>query len=280
MINQNCKTKYPIVLIHGCGFRDYKKINYWGRIPKVLSDNGAEVYYGHQDSWATIEDNAQRIKQSVLEILKKTGAEKVNLIAHSKGGLDCRYMISKLGMADMIASLTTISTPHHGSKTVEILYNTFPKFAFKFVGIFVNGFNRIVGDKKPNFVDTCEQFTSTYSEKFNISNSDSEKVFYQSYATVMRNSLSDLIMLIPHFIVSKIDGECDGLVSAKSAKWTNFRGVIKSANQRGISHCDSVDIRRRKLNKKQTDINISDKNIADITQLYFRIVHSLVEYGF
>ncbi|MBY6921890.1 triacylglycerol lipase, partial [Clostridium botulinum] len=45
-----CKTKYPIVLVHGVGFRDLKYINYWGRIPKELIRNGATVYYGNQEA--------------------------------------------------------------------------------------------------------------------------------------------------------------------------------------------------------------------------------------
>src|SRR5436190_277798 len=40
---------------------------------------------------------------------------KVIIIAHSMGGLDARYMISRLGMADRVAALVTLSTPHHGS---------------------------------------------------------------------------------------------------------------------------------------------------------------------
>ena len=48
MLN-NCKTKYPILMVHGMGFRDRKYFNYWGRIPKILKENGADIYYGHQD---------------------------------------------------------------------------------------------------------------------------------------------------------------------------------------------------------------------------------------
>lgn len=47
-VNSNiCKTKYPLVLVHGVGFRDLKYINYWGRIPKELIRNGALIYYGN-----------------------------------------------------------------------------------------------------------------------------------------------------------------------------------------------------------------------------------------
>ena len=45
--------------------------------------------------------------------------EKVHVIAHSMGGLDARYMISRLGMEDRVLSLTTVGTPHRGSKYAD-----------------------------------------------------------------------------------------------------------------------------------------------------------------
>jgi len=37
---------------------------------------------------------------------------KVHLFAHSMGGLDARHMITHLGMANRVRTLTTIGTPH------------------------------------------------------------------------------------------------------------------------------------------------------------------------
>ncbi|MDE5699620.1 MAG: hypothetical protein K2I96_19790 [Lachnospiraceae bacterium] len=37
----------------------------------------------------------------------------------------------------------------------------------------------------------------------------------------------------------------DGLLAPRAAMWTNFRGVVTSSSDRGISHCDEVDLRRR-----------------------------------
>ena len=31
---QICATRYPILLVHGVGFRDFHYFNYWGRIPR------------------------------------------------------------------------------------------------------------------------------------------------------------------------------------------------------------------------------------------------------
>ena len=59
--------------------------------------------------------------------MQKTGCGKVNIIAHSKGGLDSRYAISKLGSDKYVASLTTINTPHHGCLFAEYLLNTAPE---------------------------------------------------------------------------------------------------------------------------------------------------------
>lgn len=51
MMNK-CETKFPILLVHGIGFRDNQLLNYWGRIPEALKKEGATIYYGGQDSWA------------------------------------------------------------------------------------------------------------------------------------------------------------------------------------------------------------------------------------
>src|SRR5262249_930507 len=60
--------------------------------------------------FASFDFRARQLKEQI----EKTGWKKFNIIAHSAGGLDSRYMISKLGMADRVASLTTVSSPHRG----------------------------------------------------------------------------------------------------------------------------------------------------------------------
>lgn len=99
------QTKYPFLLVHGFGFRDHEKYNYWGRIPRWLEQRGVRIYYGYQDANATIEENARRLAEEIHRLVKETGMEKWNVIAHSKGGLDMRYAISQLDIAPRIISL-------------------------------------------------------------------------------------------------------------------------------------------------------------------------------
>lgn len=263
-----CDTRYPIVLIHGIAFRDFQYINYWGRIPKILTERGAEIFYGHQQAWDTIENNALHIKEAIERTLLQTGAEKVNIIAHSKGGLDARYLISELHMEDKVASLTTISTPHHGSGIIEVLEKLPDRLYRKVAGLVDASFQK-VGDKNPDCYHASKQLSRSFCAQFNEKYPDSPKVYYQSYASVMKWALSDYIMAIPHMILFwKERGKNDGLVTVESAKWGNFKKIFKNRHLRGVSHVDMIDLRR------------DDIYSFDVLEEYIQIVKELKEMGY
>lgn len=241
--SQVCSTKYPLVMIHGIGFKDYKYINYWGRIPKELMKNGAKVYYGNQEAFGTVEYNSQDIKNKIFSIMNETGCEKVNIIAHSKGGLDARYMISKLGMEDHVASLTLVAVPNQGSKIIDFIY-WLPKWFHQNAGKIIDKYFRMIGDKNPDFFTSTRQISTHYCRKFNEEINDSPKVYYQSYAVVMNNLFSDYVLTIPYLILKVLGGDNDGLVEVESAKWGEFQGIIKNNYNRGVSHGDIIDLRK------------------------------------
>ncbi|WP_238916776.1 triacylglycerol lipase [Clostridium sp. YIM B02555] len=262
-----CKTKYPLVLVHGVGFRDLKYINYWGRIPKELIRNGATVYYGNQEAWGTVEYNAKDIKNKIMNIIKETGSEKVNIIAHSKGGLDSRYMISKLDMGDYVASLTMISSPHRGCKFVDIACKI-PDKIYKAIARFFDKHYKLLGDKNPDFYTASRQFSTYHSKKFNEEVKDVEQVYYQSYTSVVKNIFSDYVIAIPYIFVKLTEGENDGLVAIDSAKWGEFKGVLRNKGRRGISHGDIIDLRR------------DDYKGFDVIEKYVEIVSELKNKGY
>ncbi len=273
MTDNLCKTKYPIVLIHGAGFRDLKWPVYWGRIPKVLTEHGASIHYGLQDSWATVDVNAKMIATRIDEILLQTGSEKVNIIAHSKGGLEARMVASSLNYGEKIASITTIATPHRGSKTLDRVMKL-PKSVFNLASFAVNNWIKIVGDKKPDFLKVCEDFTTANMEKFNELNPDVPGIYYQSYACVMSHPFSDINLSSANFVINRIEGENDGLVSVESASWGENVHILKSDVLRGISHLDAIDLRRLPLIKRQTS------GVSDICDVYINIVSGLKKRGF
>lgn len=273
--NFNCKTRYPIFLIHGMGFRD-GRICYWGRIPEILKKYGAEIFYGFQDANASIEDNAEMLKKSLLKFISETEAEKVNIIAHSKGGLEARYLISTLGMGKYIASVTTLSTPHNGSATMDKLMKMFRFILLSGSRIF-DIFRRICGDRNPDTFRCMEQVTTSYINEFNSKNPDDENVYYRSYAFKMKNPLSDIIMSVPYIAVRFMDGESDGLLTVNEVAWGDFQGVYTSVGNRGISHPDEVDLRRMRFSRKSPQ---NKNEISDITDFYINLVSELKVMGY
>jgi triacylglycerol lipase len=268
-----CKTEYPILLVHGAGFRDLKTPVYWGRIPNVLRSHGATVFFGEQDCWASTETNAHALCERIDAVLKETGAKKVNIIAHSKGGLEARMAASSLNCADRIASITTIGTPHRGSKTFSIFLRA-PRVFFSIAAFAVNNWIRLIGDREPDFRRVCEEFAVSHMERFNAENPDAPGVFYQSVAGVMRRPFSDINLSTACFVLNRIEGPNDGLVSAESARWGERCIEIRGNTRRGISHLDEIDFRRSAFSKK------TGKDVRDITDFYVELVHDLKNRGF
>ena len=274
MENQDHGTKYPILMIHGVGFRDLKWPLYWGRIPTALAGTGAVLFYGQQDCWARIEDNAKSIKARIRQVLDETGSGKVNIIAHSKGGLEARMAASSLRMGGQIASITTIGTPHRGSKTIDKLLKA-PDSLFNIASFAVDNWIGLLGDTKPNFYAVCKDFSTEYAAIFNKENPDVPGVYYQSFAGVMKNPLSDINLSTANAIVKLIEGENDGLVSVESAKWGASFTLLTGRTNRGVSHYDEIDFRRSPLSSKS-----GGDGIADICDVYKAIVKDLAERGF
>ena len=274
MENSPFKTKYPILMLHGVGFRDLKWPLYWGRIPGVIAGTGSEIFYGQQDCWARVEDNAGTVKARIRQIQDETGAEKVNIIAHSKGGLEARMAASSLGTGSGIASITTIGTPHRGSKTVDRLLKA-PDSLFNVAAFAVDNWIGLIGDTKPDFYAVCRDFSTGYAERFNRENPDVPGVYYQSFAGVMRSPLSDINLSTAYVIVKMIEGDNDGLVSTASARWGKSFTLLTGRGGRGVSHYDEIDFRRAPLSSKKTGIGV-----ADICDVYRDIVAGLVRRGF
>lgn len=274
MGNNSTGTKYPILMLHGVGFRDLKWPLYWGRIPSVLSGTKSQLFYGQQDSWARVEDNARTVKARINQILDETDSEKINIIAHSKGGLEARMAASSLGMGSRIASITTIGTPHRGSKTIDKLLKA-PDSLFNFASFAVDNWIGLIGDTKPDFYSVCRDFSTEYAEKFNRENPDVPGVFYQSYAGVMRSPFSDINLSTANFIIRLIEGENDGLVSVESARWGETFVLLTGTGKRGVSHYDEIDFRRSSF-----PIRINGDRASDICDVYRKIATDLIGLGF
>lgn len=243
-----CATKYPLLLVHGVFFRDRKVFNYWGRIPAALQLNGAVIYYGNQQSALCVKDSAAELSARIKEIVEETGCEKLNIIAHSKGGLDSRYALSQLDCGKYIASLTTINTPHRGCIFVENLFNNIPENMRNKMADAYNAASRVVGDTNPDFLAAVGDLRESRCAEFNRTVPDYEGIFYQSVGSVTKSAKgSRFPMDVSYPFVKKYDGENDGLVSVESMKWGEKFHFIKVDGKRGVTHGDVIDLNRENI---------------------------------
>jgi triacylglycerol lipase len=263
-----CKTRYPLLFVHGVFFRDVRYLNYWGRIPKELEANGASVFYGEQQSASSVESSAEELLNRINDIIQKTGCEKVNVIAHSKGGLDARYAISCLGADKYVASLTTINTPHRGCIFAEYLLGKAPEKLKISLADKYDRTLRKLGEKSPDFISAVNDLTCSRCSEINAVAENKEGVFYQSVGSKSNSAGSGKFPLnVSYPLVRHFDGENDGLVSVESARWGEKFTLISVKGKRGVTHADVIDLNRENIEG------------FDVRELYVQLVGDLKKLG-
>lgn len=265
-----CKTKYPVIMVHGVFFRDFRFLNYWGRIPAALKKNGADIYYGGQQSAAAVKDCGVELAEKIKSVVEETGCEKVNIIAHSKGGLDSRYAISNCGMDKYVASLTTVNTPHRGCIFAKELIGKASDNLKSFVSSKYNSTLLRLGDKAPDFMAAVTDLTDESCAELNKICPDMAGVYYQSVGSYMKKLTGGKFPLnVSYNIVKKYDGvKNDGLVEIESMKWGESFTLAEPKGRRGISHGDMIDLNRENIDG------------FDVREFYISIVSKLKDMGY
>lgn len=242
----NSKTTYPIVLVHGIarfdvGWNELIQIDnsddpfldlfhYFRGIRTMLIKHGFSVYHSNVPWAASVSTRSEKLKENVWKILEKPEVEKVNIIAHSMGGLDARHMLfndrNKGRIHEKIASLTTIGTPHHGTsfadegirehgELVEIL---------KRLSLNIEGFRDLTRDACSAFNDNPE--VKTFENELE---KHTELRAYTGSASI-ENVLG--MLKKPYKIIKEEEGDNDGLVSVNSALWerAGHKGIWKDTD--------------------------------------------------
>ena len=234
-IRTNYQTpKHTIVLAHGLlGFdelhvagRLLPGVHYWRGITEALRNNGAEVIAAAVPASASIEERAEKLGR---DIGQKAGGRAVNIIAHSMGGLDARYMISRLKPPNVdVLSLTTVASPHRGSAFADHIFNQIGAARLPTLYRVLNALKVETG--------AFRQLTRKYMlETFNPAVPDREGVRYYSYGAAAAPAPWSAFRQ-SHRIVEQAEGPNDGLVSVSSSRWGEYKGTLID-----VSHLDLIN---------------------------------------
>jgi len=274
-IRENYRTpKFPIVLAHGLlGFdelhlagKNFPGLHYWRGITEALRANDIEVITAHVPASASIELRAAKLSE---EIYHKAGGKSVNIVAHSMGGLDSRYMISRLKPPNVnVLSLTTVGSPHRGSSFADYVFDRIgPSRLPKMYRIL-----RSIGIETGAF----SQLTRRYMhEDFNPRTPDLEGVRYFSYGATVEPAIWSAFRQ-SHRIIEREEGPNDGLVSVYSSMWggeTGYKGTLV-----GVSHLDLINWTNR-LRWLIWELTGNKRNFNAVA-FYLGIADMLAEEGF
>lgn len=225
------------MLAHGLlGFAELRlagsylpSIQYWRGIKEALTTNNCEVITAQVPPSSSIEKRAAKLAE---DIVAQAQGKSVNIIAHSMGGLDARYMISCLQHPGVdVKSLVTVATPHHGSPFADYMLELIgPRYLPRLYKLW----ERTTGWEPSAFA----QLTTTYmTEEFNSRTPDDPAVRYFSYGAMVKDRPPLLSPFrLSHRVIEEVEGPNDGLVSVESSKWGVYKGTLL-----GVNHLDLIN---------------------------------------
>jgi triacylglycerol lipase len=261
LFSEHAPRMTPIVLQHGLfGFTDLKlgklKLSYFHRIDSAIADRGHPLIVSRVHPTSSIELRARQLKTQIILQLRalKRPKDRVIIIAHSMGGLDARYMISKLRMADRVAALITISTPHRGSPYAD--------WCMKNLGKRLGGLKLVKLLRLD--LQAIRDLTREACEAFNNEIEDSPEVRYFSVSGARPWHRMPPMFLHSHKIIADVEGPNDGMVSVKSAAWGEHLDTWP---------CDHLHIINRKT------IPELGRKSSDICGRYLKLLDQLAEEG-
>jgi triacylglycerol lipase len=173
-------------------------------IRPILEASGNRVFMPRLPATAGIETRSNALKAYVR---RELGGQSFHLVGHSLGGLDSRHLVSNLGMAGQVVSLTTMGTPHTGSSFADWLVDRFSRYfqpVFRSLGV------------------PCEglfDLTRAACALFNTNTPDVPGVRYFSVAGEIPRPMMGAGFRFPSKIVERLEGPNDGVVSVSSARW-------------------------------------------------------------
>ncbi|MEH6450819.1 MAG: triacylglycerol lipase [Oleispira sp.] len=170
------KTKHPIVLVPGIfAFDTIAGIDYWYQIPSAIESRGGKVFVPKINAFDNSVKRGEQLIAQLDEIKAGSGGKitKFNLMGHSQGGLTSRYVMTV--RPDLVASLTSMSTPHSGSPMADLTTGITPEGSVSSnlitsVGNAVGNLVNLLSDNKASKSDInamLSEFNAAGSADFN-----------------------------------------------------------------------------------------------------------------
>ena len=228
-------TRFPLVMVHGwTGFENIGPLTYFFNVQDDLEDLGYPIAIAVLDPYNSVDIRGEQLKDFVATVLANQRARKVNLLGHSQGGIDSRYVAAEGGggYGDRVGAVITLGTPHYGTPFTDIALGLIPgptepvlAFLFNFLGA--------AQDQQSDVLASLETLSETFmQEEFNVLYVDDPRVKYYSWmgetcvGGLGCQDILDPLLVFSYETIFAEAGANDGLVPESSAMWGEYLGLI------------------------------------------------------
>jgi triacylglycerol lipase len=213
------RPSLPVVLVHGLfGFDRIgvpgARLHYFRGITRHLEGLGCQAYAVRLPRMASVPERAK----ALVETIAALPHDRVDIIAHSLGGLDARYALAKLGLASRVRTLVTIGTPHRGTPIADLATEGalgIARRAIAKVGIQINA---------------LDWLSTSALDRFNRDVVDAPGVRYACVVGGVREPKTPVTLAIvpAHAYLRRVAGPNDGLVPISSQYWGETLAEIEA----------------------------------------------------
>jgi triacylglycerol lipase len=209
----------PVVLVHGLfGFDRIgvpgARFDYFRGIARHLDSLGCHAHAVRLPAAASVPDRARELVAAISALPHP----RIDLIAHSLGGLDARYALSHLGLASRVRSLVTIGTPHRGTPLADLARSAPLDWARRIV--------RALGVP----LEALDWLSPDALADFNATTLDAPGVRYACVVGGMHrdDSFVPFALAPAHAYLRRVAGPNDGLVPIASQYWGETLAEIEA----------------------------------------------------
>lgn len=263
-------TRYPIVLMHGMAGTDtwLGRLDYFNGVRDLLTDAGYEVFVEAVDPFQVTPGRAVQWASHLDRFFADGRHRQVNLIGHSQGGMDARYVTAHLDPEHRVASVLTIGTPHRGTAVAAIGTDLLDRSELTagLVESAISGLARFYGQATDEAIlDQIQGLAPDAMADFNSAVPDRDDVYYASWGgkscqvvdlwCLWRNDGEVITapLAASHLVLQVLEGDNDGLVSVESARWGVDYGALPADHADQIGQLNIWDFDHLSFYEEEAD---------------------------
>ena len=231
-------TRHPVVLMHGFGA--VANVGGGGLLHAEamhLRGRGVAAYAPHVNPYDTVAVRAAAWADRLGRVLAETGAERLNLVAFSLGGLDARFLARDPAWAGRFASVVTLSTPHRGTALADYVLGRPDRLRAWAVGV-MDFVGRAAYDAAPprTAAALAELTPEAVAERFDPEDTVPGAWCASFTGRAGKGAAAPVSppLVVPNRILYGLAGVNDGIVPEASGVWGEHLGAVEADHARQV----------------------------------------------